>query len=64
MSLLPEPGEEVSITISIGMTAYNPPEELTDFIQRADKALYGSKEGGRDKVSVLLAQARIEPDNS
>ncbi len=53
----PKPGEEVSITISIGMTTYSPPEDLTVFIQRADKALYGSKEGGRDKVSVLLAQA-------
>jgi len=60
----PEPGNNASITISIGMTAYNPPEELADFIQRADKALYGSKEGGRDKVSVLIAQTQAEPGNS
>ncbi len=52
----PEPGKNASITISIGMTAYNPPEDLATFIQRADRALYGSKEGGRDKVSAFLAQ--------
>jgi two-component system cell cycle response regulator len=61
---IPEPGLEASITISIGMTAYNPPEEVASFIQRADKALYGSKEGGRDKVSALIAQAQAEPSNS
>jgi diguanylate cyclase (GGDEF)-like protein len=60
----PEPGKNTSITISIGMTAYNPPEALATFIQRADKALYGSKDGGRDKVSALLAQARTEPSVS
>jgi two-component system cell cycle response regulator len=59
---IPEPGLEASITISIGMTAYNPPEEVASFIQRADKALYGSKEGGRDKVSALIAQAQAEPE--
>ena len=59
---VPEPGLEASITISIGMTAYNPPEDVTNFIQRADKALYGSKEGGRDKVSVLIAQVQTEPE--
>jgi diguanylate cyclase (GGDEF)-like protein len=60
----PEPGKNTFITISIGMTAYSPSEELADFIQRADKALYGSKEGGRDQVSSLLAQEPAEPDIS
>ena len=60
----PEPGNYASITISIGMTAYSPLEGLTDFIQRADKALYVSKEGGRDKVSVLIAQTQDEPETS
>ena len=58
---VPEPGIETFITISIGMTAYCPPEDLTAFIQRADKALYGSKEDGRDKVSALIAQVQTEP---
>lgn len=51
----PEPGREASITISIGMTQYKPKEEIAAFVQRADKALYGSKEGGRDRVSSLFA---------
>ena len=50
----PEPGREASITISIGMTQYNPEEDIATFIQRADKALYGSKAGGRDRVSTLF----------
>lgn len=55
----PESGKNTFITISIGMTAYSPSEELTEFIQRADKALYGSKEGGRDQVSSRLAQEQV-----
>jgi two-component system cell cycle response regulator len=59
----PEPGEEAAVTISIGMTAYSPPEDLTAFIQRADKALYGSKTAGRDRVSVLPAPGRMTSAN-
>ena len=44
----------VSITISLGVTQYCPKEEISDFIQRADKALYGSKEEGRDRVSAIF----------
>ncbi|MEN8244144.1 MAG: diguanylate cyclase [Thermodesulfobacteriota bacterium] len=43
-----------SITISLGVTAYNPKENISAFIQRADKALYGSKEDGRDQVSAIF----------
>lgn len=46
--------EPVSITISLGVTQYSPKEEISEFIQRADKALYGSKEEGRDKVSAIF----------
>ena len=53
---IPRPGDEISISVSVGMTAYEPPEDLSTFIQRADKALYGSKAAGRDKVSALIAQ--------
>jgi diguanylate cyclase (GGDEF)-like protein len=47
------PKNKVSITVSIGMTQYQPQEEITTFVQRADKALYNSKAGGRDQVSSL-----------
>jgi len=49
----PETRSEISITVSIGMTAYISPEDITAFVQRADKALYKSKSAGRDRVSAL-----------
>jgi two-component system cell cycle response regulator len=51
----PENGKEVQITISIGVTEYQREEELSTFIQRADKAMYLSKQNGRNKVSMLHA---------
>jgi len=53
----PKPGKDVKITISIGVTQYFPKEELSTFIQRADKAMYLSKQNGRNKVSVMFAEA-------
>jgi diguanylate cyclase (GGDEF)-like protein len=52
----PENGEDARITISIGVTEYHPKEELSTFIQRADKAMYLSKQNGRNKVSMLHAE--------
>jgi diguanylate cyclase len=43
-----------SITVSIGATCYKRNEPTNDFLQRADKALYSSKNAGRNKVSMLL----------
>jgi len=51
----PQDGREVQITISIGVTEYHSKEELSTFIQRADKAMYMSKQNGRNKVSMLYA---------
>ena len=53
----PISGKEVQITISIGVTQYFRKEELSTFIQRADKAMYLSKQNGRNKVSVMFAEA-------
>ena len=40
------------ITVSIGVTMYNPVrDKIDDFIARADKALYISKRNGRNRVS-------------
>ena len=52
----PEDGEEVTVTISIGLTEYHAKEELSTFIQRADQAMYRSKRSGRNKVSMLYAE--------
>jgi two-component system cell cycle response regulator len=54
---IPVPGgNHVTITISIGVTQYYPKEELSTFIRRSDKAMYLSKQKGRNRVSVLSAK--------
>lgn len=40
------------ITVSIGVAAYQPGEDPVDLVNRADQALYRSKQGGRNKVTV------------
>lgn len=41
------------ITLSFGVTAFRPAERAEAFVNRADKALYQSKETGRNKVTSL-----------
>jgi len=47
-------GDPVTISISIGVTEYNLQEEIAVFVQRADKAMYQSKQAGRNRVSCLF----------
>jgi two-component system, cell cycle response regulator len=47
--------ENFTITISIGVTEYIHDEEIAIFVQRADKAMYLSKQSGRNRVSCLFA---------
>jgi len=53
----PKDGKKVTITISIGVTECQPKEELSAFIQRADRAMYRSKQKGRNMVSMLYPEA-------
>lgn len=53
---VPNNNEVVKITVSMGVTEYNSPESSKSFVERADKALYTSKENGRDRTTVLFAQ--------
>ena len=55
-NFFPEGGDVENITISIGVTEYSKKEQLTTFIQRADQAMYNSKEKGRNAISFLLAE--------
>jgi len=43
------------ITVSIGVTEYLTDERISAFVQRADKAMYLSKEQGRNRVSFIPA---------
>jgi len=47
----PEPGTTQSVTISIGASQLHDGEDFTSFIKRTDKALYKSKETGRNKLT-------------
>jgi two-component system cell cycle response regulator len=47
----PEEGKKASVTVSIGASEIITGEDFTDFIKRTDKALYKSKETGRNKLT-------------
>jgi diguanylate cyclase (GGDEF)-like protein/hemerythrin-like metal-binding protein/PAS domain S-box-containing protein len=50
-------GEEISITISCGVTVFDYADETPDeVLERADEALYLAKNGGRDRVMVKLPE--------
>lgn len=50
----PQKDRTVSISISIGVTEFNLHEDVAVFVQRADKAMYQSKQSGRNRVSCLF----------
>ncbi len=52
-TFIPSSGEKIAITVSIGSTEYQHEERISTFVQRADKALYVSKDLGRNRVSSL-----------
>ena len=43
------------VTISCGVTAFDPADDPTDFVDRADGALYQAKEAGRNRIMVANA---------
>ncbi|MBI9085606.1 MAG: diguanylate cyclase [Desulfobacterales bacterium] len=51
----PEPGASVTVTVSTGVTQYAHGEEASAFVQRADQAMYTSKQKGRNQVSSAYA---------
>lgn len=48
--------KKLGVTVSLGITQFNPAVDVTtnNIIERADKALYISKEQGRNRTTVLL----------
>jgi diguanylate cyclase (GGDEF)-like protein len=49
----PDSEKEIKITVSVGVTEYQSDESISAFVQRADKALYMSKDNGRNCISCL-----------
>ena len=47
----PEKGVQTSVTVSIGAAQIINGEDFTSFIKRTDKALYMSKENGRNRLT-------------
>ena len=55
MIQIPVDDEVISVTISMGFTFFKDSDiDYSDALKRADKAMYQSKEGGGNKVSLLL----------
>lgn len=54
----PQPGQAASVTVSIGVTQYAPREDLKELVQRSDTAMYESKQKGRNRVTLLMPEAR------
>ena len=52
----PEPGIKNSITVSIGATELAEGEDFRSFISRTDKALYKSKDSGRNKLTYIISE--------
>jgi diguanylate cyclase (GGDEF)-like protein/PAS domain S-box-containing protein len=47
---LPAPGQEVCVTVSIGLAQYEPQEEMKAFVHRVDQLMYQGKKNGKDRV--------------
>ncbi|MGE8496348.1 MAG: diguanylate cyclase domain-containing protein [Pseudomonas sp.] len=43
-------GEELQVTVSVGLSQWQPGEGLHDLLGRTDRALYRAKQAGRDRV--------------
>ncbi len=45
-------GERLTLTVSVGMACYQPGENISTVLSRADRALYLAKQAGRDRVAL------------
>ena len=48
----PLPGQEIFMTVSIGISQYKPAEDVRDFVRRVDQVMYQAKREGRDRICV------------
>lgn len=52
---IPGTREDYELTVSIGVTAFRAGERVEEVLNRADRALYNAKMGGRDRVMLAAA---------
>jgi PleD family two-component response regulator len=45
-------GEELLLTVSVGMALHRSGENISTTLSRADRALYLAKQAGRDRVAL------------
>jgi diguanylate cyclase (GGDEF)-like protein len=57
-----ESGLETRHTISIGVTQYQKGERVSTFVERADRAMYQSKQNGRNRVSLFPGEGTVSPN--
>ncbi|MCK5695929.1 MAG: diguanylate cyclase [Desulfobacula sp.] len=53
----PEPGKKASVTVSLGATELVEGEDFKSLINRSDKALYKSKDTGRNKLTYIVSKS-------
>lgn len=58
--LNPLPGKLVNLTVSIGVAQYCHDEDIKTFVQRADKAMYLSKQNGRNRVTPIFIKESVK----
>ena len=46
----PAPGQDVHVTVSIGLAQYKTKEEMKAFVHRVDQWMYQGKKNGKDRV--------------
>jgi diguanylate cyclase (GGDEF)-like protein len=46
----PAPGQDVHVTVSIGLGQYKPQEDMKAFVHRIDQLMYQGKKNGKDRV--------------
>ena len=46
----PAPGQDVHVTVSIGLAQYKPQEDMKGFVHRVDQLMYQAKKNGKDRI--------------
>ena len=46
----PAPGQDIHMTVSIGLAQYRPREEMKAFVHRVDQLMYQGKKNGKDRM--------------